>query len=60
MPLPIRGMSPPFLTLSKLQGIYGAPRIGVTDETEAAVQTIIDVVNDYVDCKVRSGYGTLG
>lgn len=53
-------MTTQFLTLEKLQGIYGARQVGVTADTGAAVQTIIDVVNDYVEGKVRSGYGALG
>lgn len=53
-------MSIQFLTLEKLQGIYGASRIGVTAATGAAVQTIIDGINDYVEGKVRSGYSVLG
>lgn len=53
-------MSIQFLTLEKLQGTYGASRIGVTAATGAAVQTIIDGINDYVEGKVRSGYSVLG
>ena len=53
-------MTTQFLTIAKLQGVYGAPRVSVTEKTQAAVQTIIDVVNDYVEGKVRSGYSMLG
>jgi hypothetical protein len=39
----------------KTEGVYGAPRVSITEKTQATVQTIIDVVNDYIEGKVRSG-----